>query len=387
MKGICDIKDCTGCGLCASVCTQKCIKMTVRDKLGHLYPCIDSSLCTDCGKCRRLCPVLNKVPLVPASAAYAAWARDDNEYRSSSSGGAAAVMSRHIIHRGGVVYGCAMLPGVRVKHIRVDAEENLPLLKGSKYVQSDIADALESIKEDVALGRPVLFVGTPCQVAAVAKLFSVRPDNLYLIDLVCHGVPSVKMLKRHVDKIIPGRDCHSVVFRNGNDFGLKILADDGERVSASYESYLNTSRYKDFYINSFMDGYTYRDSCYRCTYACGERVGDITIGDFWGLGKYLPSDEIPPHESGCSLIMPVTAKGSGLVEEIKPLMNIYQRTVCEAVEGNDQLRSAMRKGPRKVLYRALARRFEGEWPYYLVVADLRVRRKLKMFFGKRRNCK
>ena len=361
--------------------------MAERDCLGHLYPSIDSSLCTDCGKCRRFCPSLNRIPLAVPTAAFAAWAENEDEYRSSSSGGAAAVMSLHVIRKGGVVYGCAMLPEVRVRHIRIDKEKNLSLLKGSKYVQSDIREVLHKIRADVASGRPVLFVGTPCQVAAVTKLFSVRPDNLYLADLVCHGVPSVKMLKRHVDKIISGRDCHSVVFRNGNDFGLKILADDGERVSAIYESYLSTSRYKDFYINSFMDGYTYRDSCYRCTYACGERVGDITIGVFWGLGKYLPSDEIPPHENGCSLIMPVTAKGRELVEEIKPLMNIYERTVCEAVEGNDQLRSAMRKGPRKVLYRALARRFEGEWPYYLAVADLRVRGELKKIFRKRRSSK
>lgn len=376
MTRICDIKDCTGCGLCANQCPQKCIDMRAAGKLGHLYPNIDTSLCTDCGKCRKACPSLNETTLSSPTAAYAAWAIDTEEYKSSSSGGAASAMARHIIGKGGIVYGCAMLPGVNVKHIRVDDEKDLHLLKGSKYVQSDIKEALSLIRDDVGSGRPVLFAGTPCQVAAVKKLFGAQPDNLFLVDLVCHGVPSVNLLRRHIGRIMPYRNCRSVVFREANNFCLKLIPLSGKHRTV-YESYLRTERYKDFYLNSFIDGYTYRESCYRCRYACPERVGDITVGDFWGLGKSVPANEIPDHPDGCSLIMPISAKGSSLVEEIKPQMNIFRRPVTEAVEGNGQLRRPMRKGPRIILYRALTGLFGSRWPYYLTVADLRVRIKFK----------
>lgn len=377
MKAVCDRNDCTGCGLCASLCPQKCIDMRAVDKLGHLYPVIDASRCTDCGRCRKVCPSLSEAALSAPSAAYAAWAEDREEYESSASGGAAAVMARHILRKGGVVYGCAMLPGVEVRHIRIDREEDLPLLKGSKYVQSSIAKVLPLIGADVKGGLPVLFTGTPCQVAAVKNMFARLPDNLYLVDLVCHGVPSIGLLRRHVDRIMPCRDCKSVIFRSGNDFCLKIIpASEGYRTPA-YSSHLSTDRYKDFYLNAFMDGYTYRDSCYRCRFARPERIGNITIGDFWGLGKERSADDIPPHGCGCSLILPVSAKGAQLLEEIKPGLNIYRRTVSEAVEGNGQLRRPMRKGPRIILYRALTGLFGSRWPYYLTVADLRVRIKFK----------
>lgn len=386
MKTVSDRNDCTGCGLCASLCPQRCIEMQSVDKLGHLFPVIDAFRCIDCGKCRKACPSVAPIEFYAPHSAWAAWAKDTEDYKSSASGGAASVMSRRILQKGGVVYGCAMLPGVEVKHIRVEKEDELTLLKGSKYVQSDIREALSLIKNDVGSGRPVLFTGTPCQVAAVKNLFGAQqPDNLFLVDLVCHGVPSVNLLRSHCGRIVPFRNCRSVVFREGTGFCLKLIS--GDDWVAVYESYLDTGRYKDFYINSFFDGYTYRESCYGCRYARPERVGDLTVGDFWGLGKSAPADMIPDHPDGCSLVMPITSKGLGLVEEIKPQMNIFERPVSESVEGNDQLRSPMRKGPRKVLYRALARHFEGEWPYFLVVADLRVRGELKKFFRKRRNCK
>lgn len=375
MKTVCDRNECTGCGLCVGECPQKCIGMRSLDNLGHLFPVIDASHCIDCGKCRKVCPSISPVDFYVPRTAYAAWAKDCEEYRSSASGGVATVMARHILQRGGAVYGCAMFPGVEVKHIRIEKEEDLPLLKGSKYVQSDISEVFKRINDDADSGRPVLFVGTPCQVAAVKKFFGTQPDNLFLADLVCHGVPSVNLLKNHIGRIMPFRNCRSVVFREGNNFCLKLIS--GDDRTTVYESYLDTERYKDFYINSFFDGYTYRDCCYNCRFAQSGRIGDITIGDFWGLGKSIPADDIPPHEEGCSLIMPVSTKGVGLVEKVRSLLNIYERPVSEAVANNPQLRAPMRKGPRIILFRALARHTKREWPYYLTICDLPVRMKLK----------
>ena len=120
-----------------------------------------------------------------------------------------------------------------------------------------------------------------------------------------------------------------------------------------------------------MDGFTYRDSCYRCPYARTERVSDITIGDFWGLG-----DDVPDHPHGVSLLLPVTRKGMEMLSAVKDDMDIYARTVQEAVQGNDQLRSPRRKSLRIRLFRMLEPVF-GLRVYYAIVADWIARKYFK----------
>lgn len=333
MKEICSLDICTGCGLCVSQCPKQCISMYV-GIVGHLYPVIDQSKCISCGLCQKSCPSIHVPQKRKPVTAYAAWAKDFEDYKTSTSGGAASVLSRYIISQGGVVYGCAMFPNVEVRHIRVDNLQDLYLLKGAKYVQSNITSVIPNIRTDVKEGLLTLFIGTPCQVAAVKRLFKNEPDNLFTVDLICHGVPSLESLRNHVRKIIGNTECDKVVFRKENTYGL-FIKNDGVEV---YNQSLRAPRYKELYINTFFDGYTFRESCYRCQYARSERISDITIGDFWGLGKRIPADNILEHKNGCSVVLPITIKGLKCIEGIKDQMNIYERTVEEAVEGNNQLR-------------------------------------------------
>lgn len=265
MKKICDFEHCTGCGLCASSCPKGCISMSSVDSLGHLYPVINEDACVDCGLCQKNCPVLNPTEQKKPSAAYAAWSRDEDDYKSSTSGGAASVTSQYVLENRGVVYGCAMLPDIEVKHIRIDHISDIKKLKGSKYIQSNCLDVYPQLKKDVKEGRLTLFIGTPCQVAAVKRLFKSEPENLILVDLICHGVPSLEILKKHVKKVAPYPHYSNVIFRDGNRSCL-IVEVDGEIV---YSRYLKSPRrYDDWYRDTFLDGYTFRDSCYRCRYAC-----------------------------------------------------------------------------------------------------------------------
>ena len=245
--------------------------------MGHLYPYIDQELCIDCGLCKNICPSLHPSLKNKPITAFAAWSKDENDYKSSTSGGAASVLSQYTIDQGGVVYGCAMLPDIDVKHIRVTDKDDIKLLKGSKYVQSNILDIIPRLKEDVKSNKLTLFIGTPCQVAAIKSLFKEKPNNLLLVDLICHGVPSLDLLKNHIEKVAYHPHYDTVLFREGTGIYVIVVVD-GKEV---YRQALKQPRYKDFYINAFFDGYTYRDSCYQCQYACPERVSDITIGDFW----------------------------------------------------------------------------------------------------------
>lgn len=377
MEKVCKYENCTGCSLCAAICPKSCIKMQ-EGKLGHLFPVVDTASCIDCGLCAGACPANSPAGVLMPSAAYAAWARDSREYVSSTSGGAASVLSRHVLSQDGAVYGCAVCKGdsvagkpFSVKHIRVTSTDGLQRLKGSKYVQSSIAEVLPEIREDVRSGRKVLFVGTPCQVAAVKAMFKTVPEGLYLVDLICHGVPSLSMLQKYVSGHlhIDPQTVSDVSFRGPEGFVMRILGTDGS-VLYGHEP-LSGLRTEDLYYSLFMDGFTYRDSCYRCPYARTERVSDITIGDFWGLG-----DDVPDHPHGVSLLLPVTRKGMEMLSAVKGDMDIYTRSVQEAVRGNDQLRSPRRKSLRIRLFRMLEPVF-GLRVYYAIVADWIARKYFK----------
>lgn len=339
---ICEKEKCTGCMACRNICPRRCISMQ-EGKLGHLYPCVDQSLCVDCNLCVKVCPENKPATLAKPVTAFAGWHKDRSEYLSSTSGGAAAAISQQIIKRDGVVYGCSAQRRLKINHIRVDSLSDLTLLKGSKYVQSDIDDCYTRIKTDLKSGRTVLFIGTPCQCAGLQSYLGNDYENLYRVDLICHGVPSQCLLKRHISKVSEGQGDY-VTFRKGNDMGLRVFDKDKNII---YYSNVWYERYKDAYYNTFIDGYTYRDSCYQCRYARPERCSDITIGDFWGLGDDIVHDRV----NGCSCMLPVTQKGLQLIKTSS--LELYERNVSEAVNGNGQLQHPKKKTRRIALFRRL----------------------------------
>ena len=99
--------------------------------------------------------------------AFAAKNRSDDVRRESSSGGVFHALASKVIGRGGVVYGCAFDEHLRAAHIRCETMADVRRCMGSKYMQSDLGNALACVRKDLAAGKLVLFTGTPCQVAAV----------------------------------------------------------------------------------------------------------------------------------------------------------------------------------------------------------------------------
>lgn len=307
-------------------------------------------------------------------AAYAAWAEDDEEYKSSASGGVASVLCRHFIRQGGVVYGCAVSPGEDghlVRHIRVTEENDIARLKGSKYVRSYMKEALAQIKKDVEDGVRVLFVGTPCQVAAVASMFKDRPENITYVDLVCHGVPGQDMFSCYMSKYlhISEKEIRTLTFRDKGQLRMKV---EGESGTIYTHEPLTGRRTEELYYNLFMDGFTYAEACYRCPFARPERVSDMTIGDFWGLDDRA----LPEHPYGVSLVLASTPEGESLMPVLMDGMHVYERTVQEALAGNEQLRHPKRKTLRIRVFRMLSKVF-GLRVYYPLVADWIIRNMIK----------
>lgn len=339
----------------------------VKGEMGHLYPKIDPNKCIECGRCMIVCPALNSVDLHPILKAYAAWALDEKEYKTSVSGGVASILSRYIIRQNGVVYGCSMLPNIIVKHIRIDKEEDLALLKGSKYVQSDIFETIPQLKNDVRENKKVLFIGTPCQVAAIRRLYKEQPANLYLVDLICHGVPSLHTLKRHIHKVAASNSYHNISFRSKCNYCLEVTNGDGTIYSKPLKPYILG---EDTYLGTFYHGYTFRDSCYSCQYADSLRVGDITIGDFWGLGNEASVDYIKEHPFGCSVVLPCTVRGEDLFQAVSEKLYCYERPISEAVNGNTQLKHPFVKTTKIKLFRLVQQYIE--FPFFYKIINLNV---------------
>lgn len=284
-----DIKNCCGCGACAYVCPKQAIAM-VEGESGFMYPSIDQSKCVNCGLCAKSCIYQKKDKgQGKIVGCFAAVNTDNDLLQKSTSGGLFSAIAKEFIVQGGVVCGAAMefVDGVAsVKHILINEVEELSKLQGSKYVHSNMWLCLPTIKEKLAAGKKVLFSGTPCQVSAVKNIFKrYSGTQLFTIDIICHGVPGQKFFNDYLKEKQKGKSSRLVNFEFRNKkwgWGLDGCAtyNDGstERITVEESSY----------YQFFLNGEIYRENCYLCPYACLNRPGDITIGDYWGVETYDP---------------------------------------------------------------------------------------------------
>jgi len=333
----CLIEQCTGCMVCANICPEKCITLKP-DILGFLYPEIDESKCIHCNLCVKHCHINNNIKSAVSEKCYAAIAKDEAEYNTSTSGGIATVVSQYIIEKGGVVYGCTGTNGTDIKHIRIDQKKDLNKLKGSKYVESNLSDILPYLKADVASGKPVLFIGTPCQVSGI-KSYLRSPDNLFTIDLICHGTPSRKLLKEHLETS-GCKQCSEITFREGTHYTLKVKHEQ----KVIYKK----SHLKDLYYIGFTKSLFLRHSCYNCLYSTQARCSDITLGDFWGL-KNQKFEAV----NGISLVILNTNKGEKIFCGISELIHKEVRKFSEALEHNPRLLSPVKQHKNTKRFRKL----------------------------------
>lgn len=348
----------------------------VEGKHGHLLPNVDKEICSNCGLCKQKCPANTPVNLQLPQKTFAAWSKDIEEYKTSTSGGASAELAKYFISKGGIVYGCAFSSNLKVEHIRIERQEDLALIKGSKYVQSDIRSAIPQIKNDISAGKDVLFIGSPCQVGAIKRMIPDTNKHLYLVDLICHGVPSQRMLTDHIRKKVTPDSSTRIYFRNGCELELSIYSGNG----LIYSSNAYRQPYRDSYYAAFVEGYSFRSSCYSCPYAGSKRGGDLTIGDFWGLKD--KDDIIPDHPHGCSLILSMTEKGKELIDGISANMNMYERALGEAVAGNSQLRHPSKLTIRKQIYRGLKLYNSPTFIYLLSHLDIIIKQRILDFLNK-----
>lgn len=315
-----DALHCTGCGACREICPRNAISMQA-DPDGFPTPVISADQCVECGLCEKSCPALHAPATQAVQAAYAVQLKDRDALRESTSGGIFTALSREVFSRGGAVYGCVWDDEMNAVTRRAENEEEIKAMRGSKYVWSRASDCFPEIRQALASGRIILFTGLPCQVAGLKKYLGKEYDNLYLLDFLCSGSPSPLAFRKYLDTICrPGtapKDLH-LKFRDKDLYGVGVhITYTGKRKKTkAIGEHIANPYYYSFYTR-LID----RQSCYQCPYGTDQRISDLTMGDYWGIGRYHQDMDI---KAGVSALLVNTSKGAELIKsaegqlELKP---------------------------------------------------------------------
>ena len=331
---LCPPDKCTACGACAAVCPVSCITMK-EDAFGAPHPHIGSA-CIDCGLCSKTCPALNPARLKKVSECYAAFNSDNAERRLSASGGIAALLARSFAGR---VYGTAWDECFRAVVKAGNAEE----FKGSKYVQSRFSKEVYSeIRQRLGNGEKLLFIGTPCQVAGLLNFTGKAAENLLCADLLCHGVCPETYLAQELARLRKRRTVTAVRFRSNDRYNYHLSLWNGEKCLYDKDKPLQA------YLRAFSEGISLRENCYSCPYSKPERCGDITLGDFIGLGG---------QQSFVAVNSPEGAEAMKLLVSEFPGLVIEERPYAERLVYRPSLLEPVKKSP-------LRERFLGLYPKY-----------------------
>lgn len=370
---------CFGCGVCSSICPLDCIQMTFGPE-GFAYPQVDETLCNACRKCVQSCPGFNDIDredAYPEPRFFAGHYEADLTRIKSSSGGLFTAFAEKTLSKGGTVYGAVYdFDRMAVLHSRASSLKALDPMRKSKYVQSDTTKVFKIIKQDLRSGLPVLFTGTPCQVAGLHLYLKEREENLFTIDLVCHGVPSPGLFAAHFSWLEEKRrsPITNIDFRTKDkgwgsflNFYLKVTTKD--RTKLTYAPL-------DAYYALFLANLSLRPVCYLCKYASQKRVADITLGDYWGVQKNHPDLF---DGKGTSLILANTQKGENLLLELQQNLTLKPLTAVHPLPPN-----LVRPTPKPILRDGFLRSIQYDrwgnqcaWKHLLALSVLAINKFLQ----------
>lgn len=297
---------CTGCFLCHDICNKGAIKLSI-DENGYYKPYVNENACVNCGLCSRKCPAINDQRPIESfkPLAFSAWRSNLEELKESSSGGIASILGELAIEKSWVVCGVKWKDGLPVYAIAETLEE-LKAFKGSKYLPPVATGIYNEVKKNIQAGRNVLFIGLPCHIRAIKNyIFS---PNLTTVDILCAGTPSMLLYQEYCKWKFKDQKVTSVNFRskeNGwRNSTIKFYSDN--KVLFAEENYKNR-----FFLG-FNSTLFYNEACYGCRFNTIPRIGDLTLGDFWGASK-----EVDNH-NGNSIVLVNTAKGMEIVKMLSP---------------------------------------------------------------------
>lgn len=375
-----DAEKCCGCEGCKSICPKSAIKITESID-GFILPEVNPELCIECGLCEKVCPMYHAGIAISSTAgeAYAAVNKNDAELSQSSSGGIFSLVADYVLDEGGFVAGASFDRSLTLHHVVTEDRNDISNLRGSKYLQSRIGDTFIAIKRILNTGKLVYFVGTGCQVAGLKLFLRKDYENLITSDILCHGVPPQSVFNaviKAVEAKYNGK-IEKYSFRDKSVWGWSCSSSSHINIESKLK-YLGNEPIQKAYFNAFIKADNYRESCYVCPYAQSNRSGDITLGDFWGVEKYLPIKDI---RKGVSAILVNTPKGQQLLDRIKGKLDLYRASISDIEHIN---RTLVEPTPRPVARDQFFKKFH-ENPEKTLMGYYKPNRKHNLIYALKRN--
>lgn len=354
MKNISQIKDCYGCGVCATVCPKKIISISLNDEGFYTPELTDADSCVNCGLCVDVCAFSHEdlAPVKQERHSYAAWSKEPAVRHKCSSGGVGFELGRSLISQGYKVCGVRYNPEKqRAEHYIAATAEELVASIGSKYIQSYTVDGFKSIDRK----EKYLVTGTPCQIDSFRRYIQKLKieDNFVLMDFYCHGVPSMLVWQKYLDSVkknigavryVSWRDKQT----NWHD-GYAMAIDGNCATGVTYQelikekkcSYNSRLSEGDMFFKFFLGNMCLGKACYNsCKYKYDRSAADIRIGDLWGR-TYQDNDE------GVSATIAFTQKGNEILHQCN--CNLTEHPFDVVAEGQMQTRLSMPKIRQRII--------------------------------------
>ncbi len=316
---IASVRNCYGCGVCATVCSRELISIRVNEN-GFYEPFMENpERCVGCGLCVSVCAYSHEEPCVQPSSihAYVAWSKDAEVRRQCSSGGVAFEFGRTLLEQGYKVCGVRYnVEKRRAEHYIATTEEELRASMGSKYIQSYTVDGFRAINRK----EKYLVIGSPCQMDSFRRYIRRYKceDNFVLMDFYCHGVPSRLIWDKYLawaearigtveyvswrNKIAKSGCSQNSAANRG--YGSEVASWYGNMFLKGTEGQLISSLSGgDMFYRFFLSDTCLGKACYeRCKYKYDQSSADIRIGDLWG-------NVCKQHDEGVNAVVTFTPKG------------------------------------------------------------------------------
>ena len=324
---------CCGCEACVQVCPKGVVSMQA-DAEGFFYPIIkDESNCINCGRCVKVCPIKTSFK-TPAGiiSSYGGYCKKDDDIKHCASGGFAFSLSKVFLEKGGIVYGVRYSEDFRdVKFARCEDYGQLLPTRASKYVQARKYEIFKEVKADLINKKKVLFFGLPCEIAALYHFLGNKTDELYTVNLICHGPTSIGVHNAFIDQVLKTHEKSCIIdfsVRYKKDawkpYYVHIVFEDGSEL---LDKFVDTD-----YGTAFQQ--LKRPSCAKCRFKVYDKEfgmpADLTIGDYHLAHKGM----IQYNHWGSSQVSVHSDKGAELVELVGKSVNLYPITEYNAVHYN-----------------------------------------------------
>ena len=351
---------CVGCGVCAAICPNKCIKMNFTE-MKEWRPNINEVACSECGLCVVCCPHSSKnlsndiekitsvenpeYYSISGCECYVAYDKKDENRKRSASGGAVTAILMELIKNNyvdAVVHMKRAWDYIGGIHYKADisySEQELDLKRSSAYYALCFADILSTIKQADEPKRYV-FVGGPCVINAIVRLFNHFPFNknkIFTIALMCsHNVNG-----QFVDFLAESNK----ISRNHN-FKVNLRDNEGIRTAYDYKNAFEFSdrivrfdRFSTAYTTTWRNCFFAYNACFFCPDFYGA-YADISVKDAWAAKWAL-------NPLGSSMLV---IRNQELAHTFKQMNSIFYERISPQILYEDQKISPILKH-KEIVYR------------------------------------